>query len=69
VYVYHVVGGYGKVCDESGLTSIEKGARHPFQTAKAHQIIKDSDNDLIVYVVADNPISESVYLPTNQRLV
>ena len=60
---YHVIEGKGKVRDDSGLMPIEKGDAFVFKPGEAHQIINDSDSDLIVYVVADNPVSESVYLP------
>jgi uncharacterized cupin superfamily protein len=66
---YHVIEGQGKVRDESGLNPIEKGDAFLFKPGEAHQIINDSDADLIVYVVADNPISESLYLPDEHRWI
>ena len=50
-----------------GLTPIETGDAFIFKPNEPHQIINDSDHDLIVYVIADNPISESVYLPDENR--
>jgi uncharacterized cupin superfamily protein len=66
---YHVIEGQGKVRDESGLNPIEKGDAFLFKPGEAHQIINDSDADLIVYVIADNPISESLYLPDEHRWI
>ncbi len=66
---YHVIEGQGKVRDDSGLNPIEKGDAFLFKPGEAHQIINDSDADLIVYVVADNPISESLYLPDEHRWI
>jgi uncharacterized cupin superfamily protein len=66
---YHVIEGQGKVRDQSGLNPIEKGDAFLFKPGEAHQIINDSDADLIVYVVADNPISESLYLPDEDRWI
>ena len=60
---YHVLAGTGKVRDREGTTPIEAGDAFVFKPNKPHQIINDSTADLIVYVVADNPLSESAYLP------
>jgi uncharacterized cupin superfamily protein len=66
---YHVIEGKGKVRDDTGLTSIETGDAFLFRPGEAHQIINDSGADLVVYVVADNPISESIYLPDEQKWI
>ena len=60
---YHVLAGQGKVRDQEGTTSIEAGDAFVFKPNEPHQIINDSAADLTVYVVADNPLSESAYLP------
>jgi uncharacterized cupin superfamily protein len=66
---YHVIEGQGKVRDEGGVTPIESGDAFIFQPGEAHQIINDGDRDLIVYVIADNPISESIYLPDEKKWI
>ena len=38
-----------------------------FKPGEPHQFINDSDADLLIYVVADNPIGESVYYPDSQK--
>jgi uncharacterized cupin superfamily protein len=64
---YHVIQGKGKVRDAEGMTTVETGDAFIFKPNEAHQIINDSDHDLILYMIADNPISESVYLPDEHR--
>jgi uncharacterized cupin superfamily protein len=66
---YHVIQGTGKVRDDSGLTPVVKGDAFIFKPGEAHQIINDSNDDLIVYVIADNPINESLYLPDEGKWV
>ena len=58
---YHVISGRGIARDKDGNTSIEAGDAFIFGPDEAHQLINDGDEDLIVYVVADNPIGESAY--------
>ena len=53
---YHVISGTGQVRDEAGITPIETGDAFLFKPGEAHQIINASEADLILYVVADNPI-------------
>ncbi len=38
-----------------------------FPPGQPHQIINDSSEDLIVYVIADNPFGESSYYPDSQK--
>ena len=64
---YHVIKGKGKVRDKDGLTPVQDGDAFIFKPNEPHQIINDSDQDLILYVIADNPISESTYLPDEER--
>jgi uncharacterized cupin superfamily protein len=58
---YHVISGKGAVRHEEGTTPIEPG--------RAHQLINDSTEDLVLYVVADNPIGESTYYPDSDKWV
>ncbi len=64
---YHVIEGRGKVRDQDGLTPVEAGDAFLFKPNEPHQIINDSDRDLIVYVIADNPISDTAYLPDEKK--
>lgn len=64
---YHVISGSGIVRHKDGTTPIEEGDAFIFKPGEPHQIINDSRNDLVVYVVADNPIGESYYYPDSNK--
>lgn len=64
---YHVISGTGRVRDADGTTRIEAGDAFIFKPNEAHQIVNDSAEDLTFYVVADNPIGESVYYPDSKK--
>lgn len=64
---YHVISGKGLVRDEDGTTLIETGDALIFRPEQAHQLINDGSEDLILYVVADNPIGESSYYPDSEK--
>jgi uncharacterized cupin superfamily protein len=64
---YHVISGRGQVRDDEGVTPVEAGDAFLFKPGEAHQIINDSDADLILYVVADNPIGESCHYPDSGK--
>ena len=64
---YHVIAGKGVVRDENGQTEIEPGDAFLFQPDQPHQIINNGTEDLVFYVIADNPIGESIYYPDSQK--
>jgi len=64
---YHVVSGSGVVRHDGGSTPIVTGDAFIFKPGEAHQIVNDSADDLVVYVVADNPIGESTYYPDSKK--
>ncbi|MFT3781542.1 MAG: cupin domain-containing protein [Nibricoccus sp.] len=64
---YHVIAGNGQVRDEAGLHAIEAGDAFIFKPDEPHQIINNSAADLILYVVADNPIGETCYYPDSKK--
>jgi uncharacterized cupin superfamily protein len=64
---YHVISGRGSVRHEGGSTAIETGDAFIFKPGEAHQLINDSDADLLIYVVADNPIGESCHYPDSGK--
>jgi len=64
---YHVISGTGLVRHKDGSTPIGAGDAFLFKPDEPHQIINDGAQDLIVYVVADNPIGESVYYPDSKK--
>ena len=64
---YHVISGTGQVRHQDGMTPIEAGDAFIFEPGEPHQLINDSAADLVVYVVADNPIGESCHYPDSQK--
>jgi uncharacterized cupin superfamily protein len=64
---YHIMSGEGSIRHEDGTTRVEAGDAFIFRPGEPHQFINDSDNDMIVYVVADNPIGESVHYPDSEK--
>ena len=64
---YHVISGKGLVRHKDGTTPIEAGDAFIFPPDEPHQLINDGTEDLILYVVADNPIGESCHYPDSQK--
>jgi uncharacterized cupin superfamily protein len=64
---YHVISGRGKVRHLEGTTPIEPGDAFLFQPGQPHQLTNDGNEDLVLYVVADNPIGESCYYPDSGK--
>lgn len=64
---YHVISGTGLVRHKDGTTPIEPGDAFIFPPGEPHQLINNSHADLILYVVADNPIGESTYYPDSNK--
>jgi uncharacterized cupin superfamily protein len=64
---YHVISGRGRVRHQDGTTNIEAGDAFIFKPGEPHQLINDSEQDLILYVVADNPIGESCHYPDSGK--
>jgi uncharacterized cupin superfamily protein len=64
---YHVISGRGQVRDAEGTTAIEAGDAFVFKPGEPHQLINDSQGDLVMYVVADNPIGESLFYPDSRK--
>ena len=66
---YHVLSGKGLVRHQEGTTEIETGDAFIFEPGQPHQLINDGSEDLVLYVVADNPIGESGYYPDSQKWI
>jgi hypothetical protein len=47
--------------------AIATGDAFIFKPGEVHQITNDRSGDLILYVVADNPIGESHYFPDSKK--
>jgi len=64
---YHVISGSGAIRHEDGTTAVRPGDAFLFEPGQAHQLINDGDEDLVVYVVADNPSGESCHYPDSGK--
>ena len=64
---YHVISGRGVVRDDAGRMVIEAGDAFIYGPGEPHQLINDSAEDLVIYVIADNPIGESCYYPDSRK--
>ena len=67
---YQVISGKGIVRHREGITAIEAGDAFIFEPDQPHQLTNpdsESGQDLVLYVVADNPIGESCYYPDSQK--
>jgi uncharacterized cupin superfamily protein len=64
---YHVISGSGIVRHKDGTTEIIPGDAFLFPPGEPHQLTNNGSQDLIIYVVADNPIGESCYYPDSQK--
>jgi mannose-6-phosphate isomerase-like protein (cupin superfamily) len=65
---YHVISGTGVVRHEGGTTPVEPGDAFVFKPGEAHVVSNDGAQDLVLYVVADNPIGESTYFPDSKKV-
>jgi uncharacterized cupin superfamily protein len=64
---YHVLSGRGQVRHEGGFTPIEPGDAFLFEPGQPHQLLSDPAEDLVLYIVADNPIGESCHYPDSGK--
>ena len=64
---YHVISGTGSVRHKDGTTAIEAGDAFIFRPDEPHQLFADSAEDLVLYVVADNPVGESCHYPDSNK--
>jgi len=64
---YHVISGTGRVRHQDGTTPLEVGDAFIFEPGQPHQLMNDGREDLVLYVVADNPIGESCFYPDSGK--
>lgn len=64
---YHVISGEGTVRHQEGSTQILPGDAFLFKPGEAHQIINHGVADLILYVIADNPMSDHCHYPDSNK--
>ena len=65
--LYLIVSGEGKVRDKDGTTEVVAGDAFIFGPDQPHQLINSGKEDLVYYVIADNPIGESCYYPDSGK--
>lgn len=66
---YQILSGTGVVRHEDGKTEVSVGDAFLFPPGKPHQIINNGTMDLVVLVVADNPIGESCHYPDSGKWI
>jgi uncharacterized cupin superfamily protein len=65
--LYLIVSGRGQVRDDAGTTEVVAGDAFLFAPSEAHQITNPGPDELIYYVIADNPIGDSCYYPDSKK--
>jgi uncharacterized cupin superfamily protein len=65
---YHIIEGKGKVRHDEGETEVASGDAFIFKPGENHQIINSGGENMILYVVADNPVGETFYYPDSNKL-
>jgi len=64
---YHVISGSGSVRYDGGTELVVTGDAFLFKPGEAHQVVNTGTEDLVMYVVADNPIGESTHYPDSGK--
>lgn len=64
---YQIISGRGQVRHQNGTSAIEAGDTFIFPPDEPHQLINDSAEDLVVMVIADNPVGESCHYPDSDK--
>lgn len=64
---YHVMTGTGKVRHADGTDDIQPGDAFIFAPNEPHQVVNDGPEDLVMYLIADNPIGSSTYYPDSEK--
>lgn len=65
--LYLVVSGRGIVRDACGTTDVGAGDSFLFKPGEAHQLSAAAAEELVYYVIADNPIGDSCYYPDSRK--
>jgi uncharacterized cupin superfamily protein len=64
---YYVLSGKGAVRHNDGTTPIETGDAFIFSPEEPHALANDGTEDLLIFIIADNPIGESAYYPDSKK--
>jgi len=65
--LYVVLAGVGRVRHEGGVTEVSAGDVFLFGPNEAHQITNHGREELVYYVIADNPFGTSCYYPDSKK--
>jgi uncharacterized cupin superfamily protein len=65
--LYLLISGKGTVRHKDGTTEVVPGDAFIFGPDEPHQLRNAGQEDLIYYVIADNPIGESNYYPDSGK--
>jgi uncharacterized cupin superfamily protein len=66
---YHVLSGRGAVRHKDGHSPITAGDAFIFPPGEPHTLLNDGTEDLVISVVADNPVGESCHYPDSNKWV
>jgi uncharacterized cupin superfamily protein len=64
---YQVISGTGAVRHKDGTAAIAVGDAFLFKPGEPHKVTNDGTEDLVLFVVADNPIGESCHYPDSGK--
>ena len=65
--MYLIVSGRGKIRDKDGWTEVGAGDAFFFGPGEAHQLANAGDEDLVYYVIADNPRGDMCHYPDSGK--
>ena len=65
--LYLAISGKGSVRHKDGSTELVAGDALLFGPDEPHQLSNSGTEDLVYYVIADNPIGESAYYPDSGK--
>ncbi len=65
--LYVIIAGVGNVRHEAGFSEVSVGDTLLFGPGEAHQILNRGTQELVYYVIADNPFGTSCYYPDSQK--
>ena len=60
---YHIISGKGEMKLKSENVTIASGDYMVCRPVEAHQIINDSNKDLVIQIIAHNPVSDIIEYP------
>src|SRR2546423_7611096 len=65
--LYLIGSGKGRVRDKEGMTDVSAHDAFFFGPGEAHQLTNVGDDDLVYYIIADNPLGDSCYYPDSGK--